>query len=108
MVVVSATFVFVVIATVLLLIVKSVMFICRPNEVLIFSGRRQEVNGQMVGFRVVLGGRAYRVPLLENVDRMDLTNMEVEVKIQNAYSKGGIPLNVEAIANVKISDDTKV
>ncbi|MEZ0227302.1 MAG: flotillin family protein [Planctomycetota bacterium] len=107
-VVLSATFVVLVIVAIVLLIVKAIMFICRPNEVLIFSGRRHEINGQSVGFRVVLGGRAYRVPLLENVDRMDLTNMEVEVKINNAYSKGGIPLNVEAIANVKISDDPTV
>jgi flotillin len=94
---------------IVLFVVKSTMFICRPNEVLIFSGRQNTLaNGQQVGFRVVLGGRAYRVPLLENVDSMDLTNMEVEVKIQNAYSKGGIPLNVEAIANCKISDDPNV
>jgi flotillin len=94
----------------ILWIVKQIMYICRPNEVLIFSGRHYTLeNGQKVGFRIkVGGGRGFRVPLLETVERMDLTNMEVEIKMQNAYSKGGIPLNVEAIANVKISDDQAV
>jgi flotillin len=109
MLVVSAAFGAAVLLGVILLAVKSVMFICRPNEVLIFSGRQHALpNGQTVGFRVQLGGRGYRYPLIESVDRMDLTNMEVEIKIQNAYSQGGIPLNVEAIANCKISDDPTV
>ncbi len=91
-------------------VVKQIMYICRPNEVLFFSGRQHVLeSGQKVGFRILIGGgRGFRVPLLETVDRMDLTNMEVEIKIQNAYSKGGIPLTVEAIANVKISDDQAV
>jgi hypothetical protein len=34
-------------------------------------------------------------PLFETVDRMDLTNMIIELQVKNAYSKGGIPLNVQ-------------
>ena len=37
------------------------------------------------------------------VSRMDMRLFPVEVAVQNAYSKGGIPLSVHAIANVKIS-----
>jgi len=36
---------------------------------------------------------------------MSLTVQEVPIAIRNAYSKGGIPLNVDAIANVKISSN---
>ena len=43
-----------------------------------------------------------RVPLLESVDQMDLTNMIIEVTVRNAYSKGGIPLSVQGIANIKV------
>jgi flotillin len=37
---------------------------------------------------------------------MDLTNMQIEVSVQGAYSKGGIPLNVQGVANVKISGES--
>ncbi|HEY4058125.1 MAG TPA: SPFH domain-containing protein, partial [Kofleriaceae bacterium] len=43
---------------------------------------------------------------IEVVDRMDLTNMIIELRVNGAYSKGGIPLNVQGVANVKISSNT--
>ena len=46
-----------------------------------------------------------RVPLFEVVDRMQLTNMAIELAVQGAYSKGGVPLNVTAIANIKIPSE---
>lgn len=91
---------------VLLFIMKRFLYICRPNEVLIFSGRRRRLaDGQEVGYRVIFGGRAWRVPILERVDRMDMTTLPIEVNVSQAYSKGGIPLNVRAIANIKVSSD---
>ncbi len=44
-----------------------------------------------------------RVPIIEHVSRIDLTTLPIEVVVKNAYSKGGIPLVVHGIANVKIS-----
>jgi flotillin len=93
------------------IIVSRIIYICPPNEVLIFSGghRRIEADGQLrtVGYRVVQGGRGIRIPLVEVVDRMDLTNMIIELRAQGAYSKGGIPLNVQGVANVKISSKSE-
>ena len=37
---------------------------------------------------------------------MDLTNMVIELRVHGAYSRGGIPLNVQGVANVKISSKT--
>jgi flotillin len=36
---------------------------------------------------------------------MQLTNMAIELAVQGAYSKGGVPLNVTAIANIKIPSE---
>jgi flotillin len=86
-----------------LLIIKRVLYLCQPSEVLVFSGRRREAGGnRLAGYRIIRGGRGIRVPLFETVDRMDLTNMIIEVRVQNAYSKGGIPLSVQGVANIKI------
>ncbi|PRQ07437.1 flotillin family protein [Enhygromyxa salina] len=88
---------------VIALIAKRVYYVCQPSEVLVFSGRRRVAgNGRVAGYRIIRGGGALRIPLLEIVDRMDLTNMIIEVRVQNAYSKGGIPLSVQGVANIKV------
>jgi flotillin len=87
----------------ILLVIKRVLYVCQPSEVLIFSGRRRvSANGQVAGYRIIRGGRGIRIPLFETVDRMDLTNMIIDVRVANAYSKGGIPLTVQGVANIKI------
>jgi flotillin len=80
------------------------IFNCAPNEVLIFTGRRRRVGpDRIVGYRVIKGGMGFRWPLIERVDRMDLTNMVIDLAAANAYSKGGIPLVVQGVANVKVA-----
>src|SRR5690348_213926 len=94
-------------------IIKALLYVCPPNHVLIFSGRsRVADDGRKVGFRVVFGGRAMRVPILEEVKAMSLTNISVPMQVTGAYSEGaegqlGIPLSVHAVANVKVSSDQR-
>lgn len=89
----------------LVMFVKSFLKIGRPNEMLIFSGRKHATGdgSGSVGWRYVAGGRAIRWPIIERVDRMDITIMPIDISIRGAYAKGNIPLNVDAVANVKIT-----
>jgi flotillin len=86
-------------------------YVCSPNEVLIFSGRTFHLaeaapnEKTEIGFRVVRGGRAMRWPIIERVDRMALTNIPIELGVKNAFSRGGIPLNVVAVANIKFPSE---
>lgn len=91
-------------------IAKVFIRICGPNEVLIISGLAKSTSpdGRQRGFRPVIGGRCISIPGVQRVDRMSLTLMEVPIAVRNAYSSGGIAMNVEAIANVKISSDDRV
>ena len=87
-------------------LLRQLYYICQPSEVLIFSGLRRHIgSGQQVGYRTVRGGSALRIPVLEEVTRLDLSNMTIDLRVENAYSKGGIPLNVSGVANIKISGD---
>ena len=87
-------------------IVRANLKICQPNEVLIFSGRRRRLaDGSKVGYRFVKGGRGFRIPILEQVERIRLNTIPLDLTVQNAYSKGGIPLTVRAIANVKVASN---
>jgi flotillin len=85
-----------------ILMVKNLLYVCQPNEVLVFSGRRRSHGSLTTHYRIVKGGRALRRPFIETVDKVDLTNMIIEVTVKNAYSKGGIPLNVQGVANIKV------
>lgn len=86
-----------------LLSLKSLLWICQPNEVLIFSGGRRSSGGRSLGYEIVKGGRRFRKPFIERVDRIDLTNMIIELEARSAYTKGGIPVHVQGVANVKIA-----
>ncbi len=87
-----------------LLIFNRLLCICGPNEILVISGRRHVLgDGSSVGYKVLHGGRGIRIPILEEINRMDTRIIPVMVEVKNAYSKGGIPLVVHAIANVKIA-----
>jgi len=90
---------------IVLAVCKQFLFIGKPNEVLVFSGRsRQLADGSTIGYREVLGGGwTFLWPIIEKVDRMRLTTIPIDINTHNAYSAGGIPLTVHAVANVKVS-----
>ena len=90
------------VSLVLSAVVKRLLYVGAPNEALIFSGRIRKSGPREVGYRVVRGGRGLRAPLFELVDSVDLTNIAIDIETRAAYSKGGIPLNVHGVANVKL------
>jgi flotillin len=84
--------------------IRSLMVIVPPNRAAVLTGReRKLISGERVGYRSVIGGRTLRVPILESVQHISLETFPVEISVANAFSKGNIPLNIEAIAAVKIA-----
>ena len=84
--------------------VKALIVIVPPNQIAVITGRTRALSdGSEVGYRVVRGGRTFRRPIIERVQFMDLNTIAIEVSVHNAYSRGAIPLNVQGIANVKLS-----
>ncbi|MFW5926017.1 MAG: flotillin family protein [Myxococcota bacterium] len=90
-------------------ILKQLLYIARPNEALVFSGKRyRSAEGHTLGYRIVRGGRrGFRIPILERVDRIDMRLIPSDIVVQNAYSRGNIPLQIHAIANVKVHADER-
>ena len=90
-------------------IYKSLLKIAQPNEVLVFSGRAYtQADGTRLGYSVLSQGqRKLQIPILERVDRMDMRLLPIDIVVQNAYSAGNIPLQIHAIANVKIAADMR-
>ncbi len=96
-------FIVVIAIFVVMFTLSRLLLIAQPNEVIVLSGRRRRLpTGEVVGYRIIRGGRALRIPFIEKAARMSLETIPIELSVTNAYSKGGIPLKVEAIANIKI------
>lgn len=77
-----------------------------PNVVAVLSGRRRKLpDGRAVGYRMVRGGAALRIPLLEKVDYLSLNVLTIPLEIKRAYTLKGVPVSVKAVANVKIRSD---
>ncbi|MCG6988294.1 MAG: flotillin family protein [Gemmatimonadetes bacterium] len=84
--------------------IRSLMVIVPPNRAAVLTGReRKLISGERIGYRSVIGGRTLRVPIIETVQHISLETFPVEISVANAFSKGNIPLNIEAIAAVKIA-----
>ena len=86
----------------LYVMVKKLLWVATPNEALIFSGSTRKLQDRSVAYRFVRGGRRLRRPLIEQVEVMDLSMFTVMVNVTGAFSKGGIPLTIQGVANVKL------
>lgn len=78
-----------------------------PNEVLVISGRkrRNPQTGEIEPYRIVKGGRAFIWPILERVDSLSLEIMTIEVTTDDVYTKQGVPVTLEGVAQIKIASD---
>ncbi len=102
---------FVVLLVVLALFIAGALFSrnylkVSPNAVAVLSGRKRKLpDGRIVGYRMVKGGAALRIPLLEKVEYLSLNVMTIPLEIKRAYTLKGVPVSVKAVANVKIRSD---
>ena len=99
-VVVLAMGVVLVAVAVAVVVVTKLIEVCGPGELLILTGHRS-TGGP--GYRLLMGGRTVRLPFLERVDRLSLANIAVDISLRGALSRGCVPLDVEAVANVRIA-----
>ncbi len=80
-----------------------------PDEALIVFGRRQlrgkkiqGEDGAIEGYRIVHGGGTFIWPGWESFERLSLKMMTLEINMPHVYTEQGIPINVKAVAQVKI------
>lgn len=84
--------------------VARLIIIVPPNMAAAITGRDRTLDdGTTVGYRTVTGGRTVRIPIIERVQWLSLGTLPLEILVQDAYSKGNVPLAVQAVANVKIA-----
>ena len=89
---------------IILAFIKANLGICHPNEILVFSGKKRILkDGTVVGYRYIKGGRGLKIPIVESVTRLPLNTIPIELELSGALTNGIIPVNIQAMANVKIA-----
>lgn len=83
-----------------------------PDEALIVYGRRKlfgdkvkDEKGSTEGFRIVRGGGTFVWPAWEQHKLLSLRMMTLDIDLQHVYTSQGIPINVKAVAQVKVRGD---
>jgi flotillin len=83
-----------------------------PDEALIVFGRRKlmgrkvrDEQGEVTGFRIVRGGGTFVWPAWEQAEILSLKMMTLDIDLKHVYTVQGIPINVKAVAQVKIRSD---
>jgi flotillin len=77
-----------------------------PNQVLIVSGRKHQLeDGSSVGFRIVKGGGTFVLPIFEKVDILSLELLTIDVQTPEVYTSKGVPVKVDGVAQIKVKGD---
>jgi len=94
----------IIVCLLILAFIKANLRICHPNEILVFSGRKRRLkDGTEAGYRIIKGGRGLKIPIIESVSRLPLTTIPIDLELTGALTNGIIPINIQAMANVKIA-----
>jgi len=89
---------------IILAFTKANLRVCHPNEILVFSGKQRRLkDGTVVGYRIIKGGRGFKIPIIESVSQLPLTTIPIDLELSGALTNGVIPINIQAMANVKIA-----
>ncbi len=80
-----------------------------PDEALVVYGRRKLIGrkvrdekGEVESFRIIRGGGTFVIPAWEHYERLSLKMMTLDIDLHHVYTIQGIPINVKAVAQVKV------
>ncbi len=83
-----------------------------PDEALIVYGHRKMLGrklktelGDVEGFRIVRGGGTFVWPAWEQWEYLSLRMMTLDIDLIHVYTVQGIPINVKAVAQVKVKGE---
>lgn len=85
-----------------------------PNRVLIVSGRTDTYVNPYTGervkksFKIFHGGGTFVRPFIERVDTMSVELMTLEIRTPEFFTKFGVPIVVDGIAQIKVRSEDPV
>ena len=88
----------------LIIILKSLIKVTYPDQILVVTGRKRVRNGKKFGFSVERG-RTIKIPYIQSVNNLDLGVVPINVRVEGVNSANGITVGADATACVCIDDD---
>lgn len=85
-------------------LLKMFISVAFSDELLVITGRKKKHSGREFGFSVERG-RAYRIPYLQRVEKLDLDVLPINVRVVDVNSANGITVGADATACVCIDDN---
>jgi len=86
-------------------LLKALIRVCPPNQVLVVTGTRSRVGGKEYGFRIQKGGWTFVIPYFQSVQSLDLSIIPINVRIEGVNAANGITVGADATACVCVDDD---
>ncbi|PLX25122.1 MAG: hypothetical protein C0599_01190 [Salinivirgaceae bacterium] len=90
---------------VLIWILKSLIKVTLPDNLLVVTGRKKVKDSKTYGFSVERG-RTMVIPYFQSVDKLALDILPINVKVEGVNSANGITVGADATACVCIDDDS--
>lgn len=85
-------------------IMKSIIKVQLPDQLLVVTGRKKVRQGKTFGFSVERG-RTMKIPYFQSVQHLDLGVFPINVRVEGVNSANGITVGADATACVCIDDD---
>ena len=89
-------------------LLRSVIRVCPPDQVLVVTGTKTRIRGKSYGFRLQRGGWTFVVPFFQSVQGLGLSTIPIDVRVEGVNSANGITVGADATACVCVDheDDT--
>jgi uncharacterized membrane protein YqiK len=89
-------------------ILRALIRVCPPDQVLVVTGAKRRVQGKEYGFRIHKGGWTFVIPYFQSVQALDLSIIPINVRIEGVNAANGITVGADATACVcvDVHDET--
>ena len=88
----------------LIVLLKLLVRVCNPDQILVVTGTKTKVHGRDYGFRIQDGGWTFVIPYLQSVQALDLNIIPINVRVEGVNSANGITVGADATACVCVDD----
>ena len=86
-------------------ILRTLIRVCPPYQVLVVTGTKTRVQGKEYGFRIQKGGWTFVIPYFQSVQALDLSIIPINVRVEGVNSANGITVGADATACVCVDDE---
>ncbi|MDA1190741.1 MAG: SPFH domain-containing protein [Candidatus Poribacteria bacterium] len=88
-----------------IILLKVLIHVCPPNQVLVVTGIKSNVGGKEYGFRLQRGGWTFVLPYFQSVQTLDLSIIQINVRVEGVNAANGITVGADATAGVCVDHE---